>query len=83
MPRVPARYRPNLIVLVFECLSCLWWLTSFALLASVSATQSATDRLLNSYGYDASDYLDDVYGGNTDLAYGLTKAATAFTAINW
>ena len=50
-----ANYRPNIIVLVFECLSCFWWLVSFAamaaLVAATSVAAAAVTSFTSSFGY--------------------------------
>lgn len=66
LPRVPARFLPNVIVLVFECLSWLWWLTTFAMMAtwlslgtisaSIIASYSGSYMLAKRNPYDSDSY---------------------------
>jgi hypothetical protein len=76
-PRIPAKARPNIIVLVFECLSWLWWLVALATLALFTtattfigfkrlARRSSTD-----FFYDTSnDYYDGSYDGGDSYGDG-------------
>lgn len=51
VPRIPANYRPNIIVLVFECFSWFWWLLTFIGLASLAAYGTTLQSVNDSFSY--------------------------------
>lgn len=54
-PRIQGRYMPNVIALVLESLTWLWWLSSFSIMASwVSGTMSGYGAVSPFYRRDSS-----------------------------
>lgn len=87
---------PNVIVLVLESFCCIWWLSSFAIMAAWAAGSltgyGAVTSLYRRSSYD--DAIDDAidaaidsssvaadYYNSWNSAYGALKAAAAFGAI--
>ncbi|KAK5089816.1 tyrosine/serine/threonine protein phosphatase pps1 [Exophiala xenobiotica] len=91
LPRLRPRHRPNIIALVVECASTLWWLITFATLAMIATAQDATTAFLRDYDYDygygdayaPTDIDEYVPGRSAAGAIACTKAATALAAFNW
>ena len=85
---------PNVIAIVLESLTCLWWLNAFAITGAVlggayliggyklAKRQYSYSSSSSSYDDIVDNALNDYYG-NFTAGWTALKVATAVAAINW
>ena len=71
IPSLAAKYKPLIIILVFELLSTLWWLVAFALLADAG-------RKLSLY---TNDLYSTIYDNEFTPPVNMTQASAGLGAL--